>query len=521
MSYRNPQQVVDTQSGQHIRNLQKTIADTGVDVIDAFSKEAKIRKAKEEADNKEWDRLQKIQSDNSINAGANYNKNAQSNFFSLESTGKALNGYGDRYAELKAKTNLSVQEKIEFTNLTGLSATLKDGMTTIGSQVGTIGVDLENIGTMGGAARGQGIRGGKFAMGMNNQIPGKKWFDVDNSKEGGSQITYHFQEEGSDDIISYTSQQLKDLQNATGASMYHKIPNESKRIEKLVNEGTFWNVKEGNKPRSIRDEYYKDGKLSDPVEIDGYMVTYQEVNKDLVLGALFMNSQGNTEGMAPNDQVSFNNYLNEQLGIDKKENIAYGGKLTEPQAKKLAKNYAKFALREKVGDSKKVFSRVKIPPGKTTKISGNPYMNKHKTHLNTINNWSVDKKSKTQTVRLQDNSKGNEDTKALPYYIKFDPKTNQTYIHTEKGAVDDRTSGAKVTKKEAFDRFGLTIEDSFEQQDISSKEAKKAKGDKWEDDNPVSSVESTDSRAERKAKDLKQTSKTSGSDWNKTPGVKK
>ena len=148
-------------------------------------------------------------------------------------------------------------------------------------------------------------------------------------------------------------------------------------------------------------------------------------------------------------------------------------------------------------------------------------MNKHKDQLVTINNWSVDKKSKTQAVRLQDNSKGNEDTKALPYYIKFDPKTNQTYIHTEKGAVDDRTSGAKVTKKEAFDRFGLTIEDSFEQQDISSKETKKAKGEKWEDDNPVSGVESAASRAERKTKDLKQTSKTSGSDWNPIPTVKK
>ena len=465
MSYRNPQQVVDTQSGQHIRNLQKTIAGVAVDVIDTFGKEEKIRKAKEETDNKEWDRLQKIQSDNSINAGANYNKNAQSNFFSLESTGKALNGYGDRYAELKAKANLSVQEKIEFTNLTGLSATLKDGMTTIGSQVGTIGVDLENIGTMGGAARGQGIRGGKFAMGMNNQIPGKKWFDVDNSKEGGSQITYHFQEEGSDDIISYTSQQLKDLQNATGASMYHKIPNESKRIEKLVNEGTFWNVKEGNKLRSIRDEYYKDGKLSDPVEIDGYMVTYQEVNKDLVLGALFMNSQGNTEGMAPNDQVSFNNYLNEQLGIDKNENIAYGGKLTEPQAKNLAKNYAKFALRDKIGDSKRVFSRVKIQKEREGDSEG--YFNDPKVAatIKEIDIWGANDKYTTRkkpfTMRNQDPT--NKDVTQGSYWIQRDAKTGVTYISNKESRNKHRDD--RVTPEQALERFGITIKPPLEEKE--------------------------------------------------------
>lgn len=33
MSYRNPQQVIDTQSGQHIRNMMKTVTDTAVNVI--------------------------------------------------------------------------------------------------------------------------------------------------------------------------------------------------------------------------------------------------------------------------------------------------------------------------------------------------------------------------------------------------------------------------------------------------------------------------------------------------------
>ena len=519
MSYRNPQQVVDTQSGQHIRNLQKTIAGVAVDVIDTFSKEEKVRKAKEEADNKEWDRLQKIQSDNEINAGNSYNKGAQSNFFSLESTGVALNGFAKTVAELKAKANLTPQEKIEYTNLMGLSSTLKDGMTTIASQVGAIGVDLANRGNMGGAAREQGVRGGKFAMGMNNEIPGKKWFDVDNSMEGGSRITYHFQEEGSPDIISYTSQQLKDLQNATGASMYHKIPNETNRIQQLVDEGNFWQVQDGTAVKSLKDEYYTDGEITTVVG-KKFTTQYQSRNKEVLLKSLELGSKANIKGMSANDQVSFNNYLNEQAGI-KNQDIPYGEPLNPKQIKNLASNYAKFAFKKHIGDSKKQLKQWKNPTAPIVEISGNPYMNKHKDQLVTINNWSVDKKSKTQAVRLQDNSKGNEDTKALPYYIKFDPKTNQTYIHTEKGAVDDRTSGAKVTKKEAFDRFGLTIEDSFEQQDISSKETKKAKGEKWEDDNPVSGVESAASRAERKTKDLKQTSKTSGSDWNPIPTVKK
>ena len=458
MSYRNPQQVVDTQSGQHIRNLQKTIAGVAVDVIDTFSKEEKVRKAKEEADNKEWDRLQKIQSDNEINAGNSYNKGAQSNFFSLESTGVALNGFAKTVAELKAKANLTPQEKIEYTNLMGLSSTLKDGMTTIGSQVGTIGVDLENIGTMGGAARGQGVRGGKFAMGMNNQIPGKKWFDVDNSREGGSQITYHFQEEGSDDIISYTSQQLKDLQNATGASMYHKIPNESKRIEKLVNEGSFWKVQDGAEVRSLKEEYYTGGEITTEI-VNGVEITYQAVNKDSVLKDLFTGSQGNTSGMAPNDQVSFNNYLNEQLGIDKNENIAYGGKLTEPQQKTLAENYAKFALKKKIGDSKRVVSRIKVPPGKIAKISDNPYLNKNPNSLNVFKGWSAKKLKDGGALKLQNNKKGEEDANPKTYYIRFDDRNGATHISTNKSEVvgDDsfKSEANIVTGKQALEWYGL------------------------------------------------------------------
>jgi len=360
MSYRNPQQVVDTQSGQHIRNLQKTIAGVAVDVIDTFSKEEKIRKAKEEADNKEWDRLQKVQSDNAINAGANYNKNAQSNFFSLESTGKALNGYGDRYAELKAKTNRTAQEKIEFTNLTSLSSTLKDGMTTIGSQVGTIGVDLANMGNMGGAARGQTTRGGKFSMGMNNQIPGKKWFDVDNSMEGGSRITYHFQEEGSDDIISYTSQQLKDIQNTPGASIYEVIPNETKNIEKLIKDGKFRKVEMGVVKNTLNDAWYEGGEISKKaVAVGGYMVKYQSGNKATMAKSLEAGALVNIESLTDNQQVSFGNYLNEQLKIEGAE-IAYGEPLSKDQKDIIAVNYARLSIRDKIGDSKKIFSKVKI-----------------------------------------------------------------------------------------------------------------------------------------------------------------
>ena len=46
MSYRNPQQVIDTQSGQHIRNMMKTVTDTAVNVIK--TNQAALRKREKE-----------------------------------------------------------------------------------------------------------------------------------------------------------------------------------------------------------------------------------------------------------------------------------------------------------------------------------------------------------------------------------------------------------------------------------------------------------------------------------------
>jgi hypothetical protein len=173
-----------------------------------------------------------------------------------------------------------------------------------------------------------------------------------------------------------------------------------------------------------------------------------------------MNSQGNTEGMAPNDQVSFNNYLNEQLGIDKNENIAYGGKLTEPQAKNLAKNYAKFALKKKMGDSKRVVSKVKIQ--KEREVGPEGYFNGEKVAatVKRVNTWGANdtytKGAKDFNMSSQDPE--NPDAKSGTYWIRRDAETGKTYIGKNKKRVDDMFHSEElVTPEQALKHFGITI----------------------------------------------------------------
>ena len=64
MSYRNPQQVIDTQSGQHIRNMMKTVTDTAVNVIK--TNQAELKKREKE----NVDRQQKINAEQGAYANA-------------------------------------------------------------------------------------------------------------------------------------------------------------------------------------------------------------------------------------------------------------------------------------------------------------------------------------------------------------------------------------------------------------------------------------------------------------------
>ena len=97
MSYRNPQQVVDTQSGQHIRNMMQQITGATVGALDKIKKEADIKKAKNLADRKaQADRLFKAETDLNqtalANPGLNVSKTIEEN---LAKFANGLKKYGN------------------------------------------------------------------------------------------------------------------------------------------------------------------------------------------------------------------------------------------------------------------------------------------------------------------------------------------------------------------------------------------------------------------------------------------
>ena len=527
MSYRNPQQHIDKQSGQHIRNMQTNLSNT-VSKLATEHKAGKEKKAREAeakraADLKEMDRLTGIQTTRTVNAGTKLNAAFSDNNLWGAENNYVLGDIANEIGRLSTQTTLSPEQQIYLTNANGLAETARNDIGVMTAYVESLQKTNSLAGKQGGFVKDQDPDGLTWVMGMANSLPGKRWYTVDNSQAGGSQLTYHFQKEGGGKTVSFSTRDLKEMQVA-GTQPARIIPNQHAALTDVIKGSEVYKVVNGKITKELKDDYYENSVLEESESFvkngKTYVNRFKRIDRVAMKVSLLAKSKEAVAAMDTNDKISFNNFLNQEMGIKESVDLKYGEEITPEQLEALEKNYADFAFDQNIVTNPRAVDTVLVE-GPKGESSGNPYMNKHKDQLSTINNWSVDKKSKTQAVRLQDNSKGNEDTKALPYYIKFDPKTNQTYIHTEKGAVDDRTSGAKVTKKEAFDRFGLTIEDSFEEQDKSSSKAKEAKSDNWEDDNPVSSVESTENRAARKAKDLKQTSKISGSDWNKIPGVKK
>ena len=98
MSYRNPQQVVDTQSGQAFADLQKTISGTFAGVADTYKKDQAVEAA----------RLKKIAEENKIAAQYYQRKEDQvtESLAKLNAKNPALNigeeftGIIDRYSDI-------------------------------------------------------------------------------------------------------------------------------------------------------------------------------------------------------------------------------------------------------------------------------------------------------------------------------------------------------------------------------------------------------------------------------------
>jgi len=121
MSYRNPQQVVDTQSGQYVRDMMKNVTNTAVNLIQTRQKELReTQKRNVEMQTK----VIQAQARLANSANAEDIKNTGTDW--ATAIRKGLDRYGELYAKsLKDPLKFTTSEAQEMSSLANMGTQIK------------------------------------------------------------------------------------------------------------------------------------------------------------------------------------------------------------------------------------------------------------------------------------------------------------------------------------------------------------------------------------------------------------
>jgi len=370
MSYRNPQQVVDTQTGQHYRNLQASISNTFNKVADASVREqATIKKEQEKAQLRLKKDAEQAKKDainimrNDVNASAKIHAAKKDSAVEMGSKGAAgMNRDVTRMAELITKGVTTPEETIFVKNVNNLPEDLASATSLVNSFIISSKKDLgQNIGQMGGASltNTQGAR--DFALIFSNLKEGASSFSTESTGAGGNVITFTATPKGGGEPVSYTYAQLKELQQG-GGSIVQKIPDVTPNYDQSFKDANILNKK------GILQENFL-GKLGPAVrdpENPDRVLRFREVDAQKVKDALRPDARitiGTLSETNPNAEVNlYNFYARKQNaraaeGDEKLDILDYGIPLTkgkDSQTELLENMYVDHQYAREAGNFRKV-----------------------------------------------------------------------------------------------------------------------------------------------------------------------
>jgi hypothetical protein len=312
MSYENPQRAIDTQSAQHLANLQKTISGTFQNVAKTYKAEeaARTKKLNEQAE-----AIDKIKKDNQ-----NIENNLRNNMAKFGAQNPSLNtdawiGAIDRVNDIKNRIDLgnesaeSVaklrQELAEIMALPTLGKTMLEDITQ-----GVVGLEdsLENAGEMGGADKYGSSTIIKDLMVWQNLLPGDRRQVIQKNETNGkweASIVINGN--------TYTSAQLSNLKRGN-SSLVATVPNQTENFDSYTAMLKTKNQQTGEM------EFNEGvlGKLDTKNDGNGNIVTFRPINKDFVSNAVGIQIDAALNGMSNVDKAIFYNNRIAKKGIDNK-----------------------------------------------------------------------------------------------------------------------------------------------------------------------------------------------------------
>ena len=321
MSYRNPQQVVDTQSGQAFVDLQKTISGTFAGVADAYKKDQEAEAA----------RINKIAEKNKKAAEYYQRKEDQvtEGLAKLSAQNPALNigeeftSVIDRYSDIMGYIQSGAEtDPKEIAKLRSEAASIlamPDQVRTSIESFSASSIDLQTIleqkGKMGGYDLYSNPRMLTDLQVFLDQRPGQRKIKINNINGAYSPSVEITGEDG-----KTNNYPLSVLQNflSGGSDMISTVPDQTSNLDNMSKMFVYDIDEDGKK--TLKDNVL--GTITSDPDGAGNTVTYRKVNKDAIEKSIQAEVKGNMAAMSNTGKVAFwNNILAEK---DSRNNIKEG-----------------------------------------------------------------------------------------------------------------------------------------------------------------------------------------------------
>ena len=359
MSYRKPKQVVDTQSGQYVRDMMKSVTGTAVNII----KEQQKRLRENQEENIAFQR-KTIQAQAKVANSANAANIENSGTDWATSIRQGLDEYGKLYTKsLKDPLHFSSEDALRMSSLANMG-------TQIRNQAIEDQADMDTF--QAGFEAGPGQYGG-FGMFVDPAILKRLAIQGKMGATPGSSIGSFETDSAGNFITKVTSYNEKGEVVGTNANRGNMadfiVPNPTKNMQ---------SIRDAIKQRN--DDYFKDQKIQSNFDKDTQTTTKSQFpNREALIKEIRALSDGYIEGLGANSSIRLRN--NKMRGYIKDENARdiidpdksqwdtnKEGKVIDPQLEQTKQLYAEMLADEMgLGKDEKIVAKIKAKTKTVTK----------------------------------------------------------------------------------------------------------------------------------------------------------
>jgi len=305
MSYRNPSQYVDTQTGQHYRNLIQKLSGVAEDIFERErKKQASISKQLKENEEKNI-KLAKEQFEYENKTSGEINKAAPNiqSFVTNDITDSFYNNI-DLGGKISTKGILNKDEKSFLMNLNQLpDVMIRDGeaRSILLSEDG-----LKNAGTMGGVSNLNDPNAVKWAQAVTRKGPGKGEliFNYELLNEGGPETYYSYKDDTMEEPFQVSGSMLNTLAQDPSRSLIVTIPDENANMQQMVESFAFGKDAMGETSKNLNSKYIENQPIKEEKLSNGDIRRYKETNEALLATDMKADIVATIDSLPENQQVA-------------------------------------------------------------------------------------------------------------------------------------------------------------------------------------------------------------------------